>query len=113
MIYANDDISNWKVMTPICNDNEGDKHKSLASWFIHYYCTTCQVTSQLCWGFFLSFECLKSLIIFKNEAIKNPNPQLKDNISWEYQEKFCFAGLNKRKIRRILANLNAQLRYLL
>lgn len=61
-------------------------------------------------GFFLSFECLKALIIFKNEAIKNPNPQLKDNISWEYQEKFCFAGLNKRKVRRNF--LNAQLRYM-
>lgn len=68
---------------------------SLARWFIQYYCTTCQVTSQLCWVFFLSFECLKALIIFKNEAIKKPNLQLKHNISWEYQEKFLFCMIKQ------------------
>lgn len=67
-------------MTPICNDNEGDKHKSSQMIYsILLYNLSSNFSIMLV--FFLSFECLKALIIFKNEAIKKPNLQLKHNIS--------------------------------
>lgn len=50
VIYATDDISDWKVMTPICNVNEGNKHKSLVRWIYSIYFT--QVIFQWSCGVF-------------------------------------------------------------
>lgn len=80
VIYSNDDISNWKVMTPICNVNEGNKHKSLASSQMNLF--NIFYTSNFSMKLFLSTHCLKALIIFKNDAMKKKF-RFKENIGWE------------------------------